>query len=61
MVSSRPVMPMRTVIVFIDALAVYAQTFDPRRNFFVVGKDGAAVAVAPERLGRKEARRRCAG
>ena len=57
MVSSRPVMPIRDGIVFIDALAVHAQALEARGERVVVGKDGAAVAIAAERLGREEARR----
>ena len=52
MVSSRPVMPIAHGIVFVGAFAMHAQAFDARRKRIVVGKDGAAVAIAAERLGR---------
>ena len=43
-------------IVFVAALAVDAQAAQHRRKLVVVGENGAAVAVAAERLGGKEAR-----
>ena len=45
-------------VVFIGALAVHAQASQPRRQFVVIGQDGAAVAVAAQRLGGEKARRR---
>ena len=46
------------VIVFVAALAVDAERAKPLGDAFMIGEDGAAVAVAAERLGREEAGRR---
>ena len=44
-------------IVFVAALAMHAEAAQPRGQIVVVGEDRAAVAIAAERLGRKEAGR----
>src|SRR4029077_2694923 len=44
-------------IVFVDALAMYAEASHPRGQIVVVGEDRPAVAIAAERLGWKEAGR----
>ena len=57
-VSSRPLMPMRTLSYLSRALAVHAQRAQHVGQLVVVGEERAAVAVAAERLGREEAGRR---
>ncbi len=42
------------LILLCGSLAVLAQGFDGLGELGVIGKDGAAVAVAAERLGREE-------
>ncbi len=44
------------VVIFVAALAVHPQADERLRHLRIVGEDGAAVAVAAERLRRKEAR-----
>ena len=41
-------------VVFVAALPVHAQAFEPGGERIVIGEDRAAVAVAAERLGREE-------
>src|SRR5947209_15418635 len=46
-------------IVFVASFAMYAQAADRLRELFVTGEHRSAVAIAAERLRRKEAGGRC--